>query len=409
MMTSRLPSGWCNVTLADIAAKTPNAIVDGPFGSNLKLSDYVDQGVPVLQGKNITNDKFQWFDVRYISNSKAIELKRSSVRVGDILVVKIGSIGYSAIVDELGQHDFAIIPANLVKITANPDIITTKYLHHWLTSPEAKKYLVSNASKTAQPALSLGKIKELPLPLPSLPEQRRIVAILDQANALRGKRREALAQLDSLTQSIFIEMFGDPVNNPKRWDKKPLTEVCYCYSGGTPSKSNPDYWQGDVPWFSAKDLKQDDLFDSQDHIHESVIRTTSLKLLPADTVAIVVRGMILAHTFPVCVLRVPSTINQDLKALLPNVPLEPQFLASCLRAQSAFILQQVSEAGHGTKRLDAEAMKKILVPLPPIDIQRVFADRVRKIEELRNMQHGALSEANALFASLQHRAFRGEL
>ncbi len=204
-MRSSLNSvGWKNVTLKDVAANIPNAIVDGPFGSNLKTDDYVESGVPVLQGKNITNDSFRWLDVRFVSEKKATELKRSSVKPGDILLVKIGSIGYSAIVDSLNGYDFAIIPANLVKVTPNSEIICTRYLHHWLTSPSAKSYLIGNASKTAQPALSLGKIKELPVPLPPLPQQRRIAAILDDADARRTKCREALAQLDRLAQSIFV-------------------------------------------------------------------------------------------------------------------------------------------------------------------------------------------------------------
>ena len=110
---SGLPKNWKLTDLEGIAAPVKNAIVDGPFGSNLKISDYVDEGVPVLQGKNITQDSFRWFDVRYISEKKAEELKRSSVRVGDILIVKIGSIGYSAILDDLNGHDFAIIHAGI--------------------------------------------------------------------------------------------------------------------------------------------------------------------------------------------------------------------------------------------------------------------------------------------------------
>ncbi len=252
-------------------------------------------------------------------------------------------------------------------------------------------------------------LKRCELLIPPLPEQRRIAAILDQADALRVKRREALAQLDRLAQSVFVEMFGDPVSNPMNWPMESLTDVCHCYSGGTPSKSNPEYWQGDLPWFSAKDLKADDLFDSQDHISETVPKTTSLKLLPADTVAIVVRGMILAHTFPVSVLRVPATINQDLKALLPRKPIETQFLACCLRAQKDFILEKVSEAGHGTKRLDTLGLQEIRVPQVPDSLQKVFVARNQAIENLKNQHRTALAELDALFASLQHRAFRGEL
>src|SRR3990167_11473857 len=177
-----MPPSWRLTTLGEVAAPVPNAIVDGPFGSNLKLSDYVEDGVPVLQGKNITNDSFRWVDVRFISHHKAAELKRSSVRVGDILIVKIGSIGYAAIVDSLSGFDFAIIPANLAKVTPYGTKIDIGYLHRWLTSLDAKRYFVGAASKTAQPALSLGKIKNLPVPLPPLPEQRRIAEILAKAD-----------------------------------------------------------------------------------------------------------------------------------------------------------------------------------------------------------------------------------
>lgn len=194
MNLSTLPADWEWATLAAVAAQQPNAIADGPFGSNLKLSDYVETGVPVLQGKNITNDRFRWFDIRFISEAKASELRRSATRVGDILIVKIGSIGYSAVVESLQGFDFAIIPANLAKLTPDPGRVDTYYLHHWMRTATVKTYLQSSASKTAQPALSLGKIRELPLPLPPLPEQRRIAAILDKGDALIAKRREALRQ-----------------------------------------------------------------------------------------------------------------------------------------------------------------------------------------------------------------------
>ena len=190
------------VTLNDVAAPVQNAIVDGPFGSNLKLVDYVPEGVPVLQGKNITGDMFRWFDVRFISSRKAEELKRNSVQIGDILIVKIGSIGYSAILDDLNGFDYAIIPANLAKVTPNLSNVDHRYLHRWLTSTAASDYLVGVASKTAQPALSLTKIKSLPVPLPPLAEQKRIAGILDAADALRAKRRAGCGSSSLAAQSV---------------------------------------------------------------------------------------------------------------------------------------------------------------------------------------------------------------
>mgnify|MGYP000663346633 CR=1 FL=1 len=150
----------------------------------------------------------------------------------------------------------------------------------------------------------------------------------------------------------------------------PLGDVVDFYSGGTPPKANAALWQGDVPWFSAKDMKRPRLADSADHVAEDVFKRTSLRRLPAGTIAMVVRGMILAHTVPISILDVDAAINQDLKALLPKREVDTSFLAAMLRAQHDSILSQVTTAAHGTKKLDSRVLESIPIPLPPLPEQR---------------------------------------
>ncbi|WAZ22495.1 restriction endonuclease subunit S [Streptomyces cinnabarinus] len=290
--------------------------------------------------------------------------------------------------------------ADGVKVLAPREGFDAKYLYWYLTSVRIPNAGYSRHFKF---------LKDIKVVRPPLAEQRRIAAALDRVDALRAQRRRAVELLDDLAQSVFLDMFGDPVTNPRGLTQVPLTEACAPYSGGTPSKANPANWEGDVPWFSAKDLKQPDLFRSADTISAEVPRTTTLKLLPADTVAIVVRGMILAHSFPVCVLRVPSTINQDLKALLPRTGLDAQFLAHCLRAQKSHALKQVSQAAHGTTRLDAQGLARIKVLLPEPERQREFARRVAATRALRADHETHLADLDELFASIQQRAFAGQL
>ena len=226
---------------------------------------------------------------------------------GDVVLGIRATIGEKVLADNtycLGR--------GVAGLRAGPHL-NRRYLWHWLT--HVTPNLAAKAKGATFKQVNRDDIGELRMALPPLPEQRRIATILDQADALRTKRRAALAKLDELTQSIFLDMFGDPATNPKGWPWMPLTDACHCYSGGTPSKANAAYWTGDLPWFSPKDLKHDDLFDSIDHISADVPTRTTIRRLPANTVAIVVRGMILAHTFPVSVLRVQATINQDLKAV----------------------------------------------------------------------------------------------
>jgi type I restriction enzyme, S subunit len=402
-----LPSNWRAATIAEIAAPVANAIVDGPFGSNLKLSDYVERGVPVLQGKNITNDTFQWFDVRFISDRKANELKRSSVRVGDILLVKIGSIGYSAIVQDLQGFDFAIIPANLAKITPDSATVDTGYLHRWLTSPDAKRYLTNVASKTAQPALSLGKIKNLPVPLPPLAKQRRIAEVLNRAESLRVKRRAAIAQLDTLTQSIFSDLLarveqggyasialGDAVELVTVGHVGPTSEF-FCDVGV------PFLRTGNIGNFEvvASDLK---------HITPEFHKKLKKSALKEDDVLV---SRVISDEVRCAV--VPAEFNgancANVIVIRPGARMTGQYIAHLIRSprsQHAFLKRQV---GSAQSVVNTGVLQNWPVVLPPVALQFDFSRRVAAVEKLKAVHRASLSEMDALFASLQHRAFRGEL
>lgn len=276
------------------------------------------------------------------------------------------------------------------------------YLAHYLATPEMVKFAAARATGANLPRLNPRVLQGFPVPVPKLDDQRRIAAILDHADAIRTKRRQILAHLDDLTQSIFHDMFREA---PER----PLGEVCRFYSGGTPSKKDASLWSGDVPWFSAKDLKAPRLFDSIDHIADRVTMETSLRLLPQETVVVVVRGMILAHTLPVSLLDVPATINQDLKALVPTGATRPTFLAAAVRSRAAWLLARTSASAHGTKRVDTKILANTPIPDVAKGDELEFEARARHIEDLRHGVERALAADDELFASLQSRAFRGEL
>jgi type I restriction enzyme S subunit len=173
-----LPIGWKWVALDDISADEKNAIVDGPFGSNLKVSEYIQDtdGVPVLTTKNLEHGYDNKL-LRFITLEKFKELKRSEVRGGDILVAKIGSCGKTGIYPS--SMPSAIIPANLLKVTVHPDN-NKMFIYYYLNSPVFGKFLKEIITATAQPAFGLSKFKRLPIPICSLPEQEQIVAKIEE-------------------------------------------------------------------------------------------------------------------------------------------------------------------------------------------------------------------------------------
>ena len=200
-------------SMADIAVE--NGIVDGPFGSNLKKSDYIDDkvnGVPVLTTKNLHGD-YSEDSVRYVSKEKYESLKRSTVYPGDILVAKIGSIGTCGIYPE--SERIALIPANLLKITVRDDICK-KYVYYYIKSPFFQGKIKEISTATAQPAFNVTKFRKLPILVPSLEEQERIVARIDELFSELDKGTETLSKtkekLGIYRQAVLQEAFNDKHN-----------------------------------------------------------------------------------------------------------------------------------------------------------------------------------------------------
>ncbi|NSY16302.1 restriction endonuclease subunit S [Neorhizobium sp. AL 9.2.2] len=394
------------VSLGEIS----ESIVDGPFGSSLKTSDYVEAGVPVLQGKNITGNKFVWKEVRYISHQKSKELFRSNVKVGDHLLIKIGSIGYSAIIDDLQSHEYAIIPANLARIRPDRDRVNDRYLHHCLISDPVKNYFLSVASSTAQPALSLTKIKDCRIPLPPLDEQKRIAAILDKADQLRQKRRQAIALLDSLTKSIFLEMFGDPVINPMGWPTASVDDLCAlvvdCVNRTAPLAERPTEFKM-IRTTNVKNGKV--LLSEVRYVEEEIFQRWNRRATPKIGDVLLTRE---APVGEVGILETPGNffLGQRLMLYRPDLrKITAEFLAASFR--SAFLIEQIMQSSSGStvKHLPLPACRSFVFRVPPIELQQKFSKSVLSLKNTLSAQVNMSAELGGLFASLQHRAFSGQL
>ncbi|MDP7196506.1 MAG: restriction endonuclease subunit S, partial [SAR202 cluster bacterium] len=174
--------------------------------------------------------------MRFISKHKADELSRSSIRVGDILMVKIGSIGYSAIVDNLKNYKYAIIPANLLKISLDDKKASTKYIHQYLISPQGKKRILNIASATAQPALSLSAIKKFKIPIPPIIEQKKIASILSSVDDVIEKIQLQINKHQDLKKGTMNELLTRGIGHiefkdselgkiPKGWEISDLKSL----------------------------------------------------------------------------------------------------------------------------------------------------------------------------------------
>ena len=239
--------------------------------------------------------------------------------------------------------------------------------------------------------LDFSHFKRMPVALPPSSEQAAIVRFLDWTNGrlertIRAKRK-VIGLLGEQKQAIIhrsvtrgldpsaplkpsgIHWLGDI---PQHWEVRKMKSLVATVGGMTPNKSVQRYWIGRTPWVSPKDMKVQEIFDSKDHISNAALNETNICLIKPPAVLIVVRGMILARTFPTAVTRVQVTVNQDMKALLPRPELSADYFAFLLTGIQSELLQLVEIAGHGTCCLRTDSWGNFYLPIPPLEEQQAI-------------------------------------
>ncbi|WP_265435092.1 restriction endonuclease subunit S [Aeromonas media] len=159
-----------------------------------------------------------------------------------------------------------------------------------------------------------------------------------------------------------------PFELPQGWACCRISDLGYDLGGGTPSKTKNKFWNGNIPWVSPKDMKVDFISSSTDYVTEDAISETVIKLIPSNSLLMVVRGMILAHSFPVALTMAPVTINQDMKALVFS-EINEVYLLTLMKAARERVVSMVEHSSHGTCKLVSEKLWSMVVCIPPKEEQ----------------------------------------
>jgi type I restriction enzyme S subunit len=330
------------------------------------------------------------------------------LKEGDILFSHINSVehvGKCAIYE--GYPTQLVHGMNLLCLRPDPTKLWPKFALYLLRTPGFRAKLSNYINKAVnQASVSTTNLKQIKVCIPVLAEQRRIAAFLDQAEALRSKRRKTLAKLESLGVSVFLEMFGSPVVNPKSWPLRPIAKIGRVITGNTPSREVPEYFGNEIEW-----IKSDNLNSPQYLVTRS---SEGLTQLGRSVARVTPRNSILVT----CIAGSPSCIgnagfadrevafNQQINAIVPEIG-NPHFIYALIRAGKKLI-QQASTSGM-KGMVSKSTFEKIMLPFPPLDLQELFASRIAAIENSRTVADSSLARIDALLSSIQHRAFRGEL
>jgi type I restriction enzyme S subunit len=371
--------------------------------------------VPSLGGEHLNADGgFDFSSMKRIPRDFFESMRGGKIAARDILVVKDGATtGKTSFVGRDFPFSEAAVNEHVFCLRVDPSKASPEYVFHFLRSRMGQKAIALDFRGATVGGISREFAKKVRLLLPPLPEQRRIAEVLDKVDALRAKRRTALAQLDTLTQSIFLDMFGDPATNPMGWSITKLGEVISVGPQNGLYRPASDYGTG------TPILRIDAFYDGV------VTDLAALKRVRISNDEIVLYGL---KPGDIVVNRVNSREYLGKSALIPELPeptvfesnmmrfgvdthrLNPVYLIHFLQTRHvrAHILRASKDAVNQSS-INQQDVKNIPITLPPPQRQERFARYVDSSQKLANELRVSAAHLNAFLASLQYRAFAGEL
>lgn len=355
--------------------------------------------IAVIRNTNFSKDcRLKMDDVAMID----VEVKQFASRklqMGDIIIEKSGGsdkqpVGRPVLFN-IPEGDYSFSNFTSTLRVNDQGVILPEYLHKFLY----KFYLTGKTAEmqsktTGLRNLDFNAYKAIKVPVPSIEEQQRIVDELNLLTSIIDKKNAQLRDLDALAQSIFYEMFGDPIINERGWPYKRLDEVAKIVGGATPKTQIADYWTGNNFWVTPAELRGNKYQGSTERtISDEAVRKTNVNLLPVGTVLLSSRAPI----GKVAITTVPMYCNQGFKNLVCSEQLCNEYAYQALKCKTEYL----NSLGTGAtfKEISKKTTEAIRLAIPPIELQKSFADKAIKIEEQKGMVSQSLKEAEKLFNS----------
>ena len=371
---------WLHIKFADAfvlnMGKTP---------ARAEASYWTDGMYPWVSISDLSGDKFITHTKEQISQKADNETNIHLVQKGTVIMSFKLSIGKTAIAPfDLYTNEAIMAFEPKPEISVVPD-----FLYYYL-----QYYKWSGNRAVMGETINKAVISNSYADIPPLSIQRSIVAELDLLHSVISKKKEQLRELDNLAQSLFYQMFGDPITNPMGWEIKKLGEVAETTSGGTPSKSNNEYYEnGTIPWLRSGEVSQGFIYNTELFITQKGLDNSSAKMIPVDSVAIAMYG---ATVGEVGIIKSPMCTNQAICSILPNKYLVPIYLRYFLMAMKPKYIAVA--AGGAQPNISQAIIRNTNLPLPPLSLQQSFAAKVSAIEAQKQAITQSIQHTEALLA-----------
>lgn len=390
----KLASVMMKTHKTQIRIKDIGSVLTGRTPSTSNPDNYNAREICFVKPSDLCEGKINTIeDTEFYISQKARE-QSVCVPINSVLVTCIGIIGKIGIATKeiaFNQQINAIIP--------DPDLIFYKYLAYLLLAK--RRYLSELANAPVVPILNKTNFSDIQLNIHDLPEQKRIAERLDKVQELIAKQKEQIAKLDLLIKSRFLDMFGDPISNPKKWPTLRMGDIFKITSGGTPSrKKSENFENGTIPWVKTGDLNVPVLTHTDECITEIGLQNSSAKLFPVGTVLVAMYG---ATIGAVSILGIEACSNQACAAFLPVDTISPIYLYFFLFLQKQHFIKL--GVGGAQPNISGEILKREKILCPPIVLQTQFANFVKSVEQQKEVFSTRLSHFETLYNSLMQEYF----
>ena len=377
-----------------------------------------DKRVRIIRTTNFTNRgeiNFANIVEREIADSK---VNRKKLKNGDIIIEKSGGsptqpVGRVVFFEVNDGHTY--LCNNFTSILRPSEKVSPKYLFYSLFFLHQKNKTLNYQNKTTGIInLQLDRYLETEeIPLPSLEDQKRIVKILDAADALRQKRKQAITLLDDYLKSVFLEMFGDPIKNPKSWNVSNLQDLASKIgSGSTPKGGKTAYPSGGISLIRSLNVHDNEfLYENLAFLNEKQAKDLSNVAVQKNDVLLNITGASVCRCTIVPNNVLPARVNQHVSIIRIKEQLQPIYLLHLLISESykRKILSDARSGGATREALTKQQLEKFKVTCPPLEMQNRFAEIVEKTEFIKQKMLIQSQELETQFQALMQKAFKGEL
>ncbi len=381
--------------------------IDITNGYAFKSSSYVDKGIRVMRITNVQKGRITDESPKYYPEETKNELGKYLINEGEILMSLTGNVG------RVGRLPAAYLPAyvnqRVCKINISNSALSDEYLYYVLNSDVFERDAVNNSAGVAQLNLSTKWIEEYQIPLPRLEEQKKIASILDAADALRQKDKALIAKYDELTQSLFLDMFGDPVSNPMGWDVLKMEKVCSKVTDGT--HDTPERLTEGVKFITGKHIRPFSIdYLNSDYVTEQVHKEIYRRCNPEKGDVLYTNIGVNLATAALNVVDYEFSMKnvallKPKSDLLTGSYLEHFLNSANMKAKIVWM----TSIGGAQQFLSLTEIRRLNVTVPEIHLQNRFAERVRAITDQKAIAYTGIKKSGALFNGLLQKAFKGEL